>query len=496
MSSAREEAADRPSTGDVLDSPEAGGKALRGSVVRAGGYGIGLLLGLISAPLLIRHLGVVDFGRYITVAAVVGLVSGVTEGGLNAMALREYARHDGEARTAVMRDMLGMRIVLTTLGALGAVAFSAIAGYDSEMVLGTVGGAIALLFLTSQDFLAVGLQGELRFGLVTVAELLRQITLTTIIVALVLAGAGLVPLLWAPLPAGIVGVAFAALLVRHRMPLRPAFDWQRWRPLLIDTLPYAVAVAIGIVYFRAAILVSSLVATPEQVGYFATSFRIVEMLLGVPALIVGAAYPILARAHVTDSSRQTSALRRILELAFMAGAFLALLTALAAPFAVHLLAGKDFDPSVPVLRIQGLALAANFVAVAASYGLLSSGRNRSILAANALALTSTVVLNLVLASQFGAKGAAIATSGAEWLLAAALVTAVVRAHPELRSAARIVVPVAIATAAGAAAIAIPAPSVIQTAVGGLVFLAVIALLRRFPPEVAETLRSRSLRSAA
>src|SRR4051795_11396423 len=448
MARAREGASSAPDVGDVLDSQEAGVKALRGSVVRASGYGVGLLLGLISAPLLIRHLGVVDFGRYITVAAVVGLVSGVTEGGLNAMALREYARHDGEARTVVMRDMLGMRIVLTAVGAAAAVAFSAIAGYDSEMVLGTVGGAVALLFLTSQDFLQVGFQGELRFGLVTAAELLRQVTLTAIIVALVLAGAGLVPLLWAPLPAGIVGLAFAATLVRHRMPLRPSFDWQRWRPLLIDTLPYAVAVAIGIAYFRAAILVSSLVSSPQQVGYFSTSFRIVEMLLGVPALLIGAAYPILARAHVMDSSRQTSALRRILELAFMAGAFLALITALAAPFAVHLLAGAKFDPSVPVLRIQALALAANFVAVAASYGLLSSGRNRSILAANALALASTVVLNLVLASQFGAQGAAVATAAAEWLLAAALVTAVVRAHPELRAAARIVVPVVLATAAG------------------------------------------------
>src|SRR3954451_20187196 len=272
MSSAREGPPEQPGTGEVLDSPEAGVKALSGSVVRAGGYGIGLLLGLVSAPLLIRHLGTVDFGRYITVAAVVGLVTGITEGGLNAMAQREYARNEGESRRTVMRDMLGMRMALTTVGAMGAVAFSAIAGYDSEMVLGTVGGAVALLFLTSQDFLAIGLQGELRFGLVTAAELLRQVTLTATIVALVLAGAGLVPRRWAPLPAGIVGLAFAATLVRHRMPLRPSFDWQRWRPLLIDTLPYAVAVAIGIVYFRAAILVSSLVATPQEVGYFATSF--------------------------------------------------------------------------------------------------------------------------------------------------------------------------------------------------------------------------------
>jgi hypothetical protein len=43
--------------GDVLDSERAGPLALRGSVMRVGGYGGGMVLALASAPLLIRHLG-------------------------------------------------------------------------------------------------------------------------------------------------------------------------------------------------------------------------------------------------------------------------------------------------------------------------------------------------------------------------------------------------------------------------------------------------------
>ena len=129
-------------------------------------------------------------------------------------------------------------------------------------------------------------------------------------------------------------------------------------------------------------------------------------------------------------------LQRILELAFIAGAFMALVTALAAPFAVRLIAGDDFEPSIPVLRIQAIALAANFLCVAAGYGLLSQGRNRSILAANVCGLSATVVFNLVLASEFGAKGAAIGTAAAEWLLAAALLIALVRGNRELLAVGR------------------------------------------------------------
>ncbi len=482
-------------TVELLDTPEAGVVALRGSVVRTGGYVVGLLLGLISAPLVTRHLGVVEYGQYVTVFSVVALFAGVTEGGLNAMGLREHARLKEPGRAAVMRDMLGMRLTLTTLGAVAAVAFSIGAGYDSTMVLGAVGGAIALLFLTSQDFLMVGLQGELRFGSVTTAELIRQTANTALIVALVVAGAGLLPLLWVPVPAGIVGLLMAAFLVRGRMPLRPSFDLERWRPLLRDTLPYALAVAIASVYFRTAVLVASLVTSKEQVGYFATSFRIMEMLLGIPALVLGAAFPILVRASLGDRERHTGALRRILELAFLAGVFMALVTALAAPFAVRLIAGDDFDPSIPVLRIQAIALAANFVCVAASQGLLSHGRNRSILVANICGLSATLVLNTVLASKFGAKGAAIGTAAAAWLLAAALLTGLVRGHPELYAVGRTIPPLIVAGLVGVTpALVTEMPSVLQALCGALGFAAVLAAFGRFPPELKEIVTSLRLRS--
>ena len=54
----------RPSPGramaDLLDTGAAGPAALRGSALRTGAYVGGILLSLVSAPLLIRHLGVAD----------------------------------------------------------------------------------------------------------------------------------------------------------------------------------------------------------------------------------------------------------------------------------------------------------------------------------------------------------------------------------------------------------------------------------------------------
>src|SRR5271155_5312474 len=84
---------------DVLDTEQAGPAALRGGAMRSGAYVLGILLSLISAPLLIRHLGQAQSGRYITGPGLVPIVGGRREGGLNVFPRRNYASHSGAERT-------------------------------------------------------------------------------------------------------------------------------------------------------------------------------------------------------------------------------------------------------------------------------------------------------------------------------------------------------------------------------------------------------------
>ena len=84
---------------DVLRDPTAGAKVIRGGALRGLGYGAGVLLGAATSVLLLRYLGLREFGRYATVAALVGIVSGVTDAGLTAVGARELSvRSPGEER--------------------------------------------------------------------------------------------------------------------------------------------------------------------------------------------------------------------------------------------------------------------------------------------------------------------------------------------------------------------------------------------------------------
>ena len=475
----------------MLDTGAAGGAAIRGGALLTSSYVGGLLLALVSAPLLVRHLGVVDFGRYVLANTLVALVVGFTEAGLTAVTQREYVVREGEARVALFRDVLGLRLVLTVLSVALATGFAALAGYDDVLILGTFLAGAGLLTVVVQNLLTIPLTAGLRFGWVTTVELVRQGANVALIVALVVAGATLLPFLSVTIATGLLALVLTTVLVRRLVPLRPSFHASEWWALAKDAIPFVAATAIFAVYFRISVVLMSLVSSELETGYFATSYRIVEIFLMVPGLLVGALFPVIARAARDDEARLAYAVRRIFEVAVILGAGFALCIALGAETIIDLVAGDEGGPSVPVLRIQGLAIVATFLAIGCGYPLLSLRRHRALLVSNTVALAASVVLTLVLGSAYGAQGAAIATVAAELALALSTAVLLVRARGGLRLPLGVLPPVAVALAVAASVTLVPGlPDAAAAVVAGAVYFGVLLALGRVPRELLEALRAR------
>src|ERR1019366_5995674 len=279
----------------------------------------------------------------------------------NSIVLREFATLGEERRREMMASAIGIRLILTVAGVALAVAFAALAGYGATMVAGTALAGAGLVLQLLQSTLSTTLQAQLRFGWVSAVEMLRQVVNVGLLVALALAGAHLLALLAVAVPASAVSLLVTIPLVLRYTSLRPSFHAARWWRLLRETVPWAVIAAVSIVYFRVALVLMSLIASA-----------------------------------------------RIFELALFAGTWLVLCLEVGAAFAIHVIAGGRADPSIVVLRIQGPALIASFVAVACGYPLLMRRRYREVLYANLLALAISAVLTLSLAPSLGARGAALA----------------------------------------------------------------------------------------
>lgn len=481
---------------DLLDRPEAGGKAIRGTAIRTMGFGVITLLGLVSAPVLTRHLEVVDFGRYATIMSLVTLLSLVTEGGLSALGMRELAVLDEADKRAFMRNLVGMRIVLTLIGTGFAVLFAAVAGYGGTFVAGTALAGAGALTYAAQGTAGLPLIAELRMGWITAADVLRQTVFVLAIVGCVVTGAGLLPLLAATIPAGVASTALLIWVLRGRIVWRPAFEADAWRRMARAALPIATAGAINSAYFRVVILLMSLIAPAVQTGYFALSFRVIEILVTVPVLVVGPLLPILSRAARDDQERLTFAFGLTSDAAVIAGTYLALLTFVGAPLAMFVLTGNATGPAVGALRIQSVTLLAVFLNVAYGSVLIALHRHRDLVVANGTTLVLTIAAAAVLIPIAGARGGAAAATAGEWALLVAyavmLRTARRELHPSRRFASRAAV-AAVAALAASALIRLPTvPNLAALLIAAVVYPAVLIVIRGLPQEMIDALLRRSV----
>jgi O-antigen/teichoic acid export membrane protein len=476
---------------DILDTAAAGPSVIRGSLLRLGGYLLGTLATVVSSAVVIRHLGVIDTGHFLTVTALVMIVATVSDLGLTGFAVREYATGPRSNGRRFLRNLLGIRLVLAFGGLSIAVLFGLLVGYPAVMVLGTVIAGFGMVFVVVQDGCSIPLQVGLRFGWVAGLQLAIQVGVAIEAVLLALAGAGLLPFFALQVPIVIPVLVVTMVVGGHDSRLIPALETQESRRMVGRILPFSAAVVLSVVYFQIAQVMVSLLSSPTETGYFGVSFRVLASFTILPPLLVSSALPLLARAARDDSERFNYASRRLVETMLLVGCGLALALFLGAAFAISVVGGSGFEHSVAVLRILAVALLGTFVIGARGYALLSLDRLRAMLVSNAIALTVVLACGVPLISAYGAKGAAIALVAAELALALSYEWSLSYKRPELRLDVGFLLRAAAATLlAGAAASVIGLPSVAAAVFGSALYIAGLLALGMIPAEIREALFRR------
>jgi O-antigen/teichoic acid export membrane protein len=472
---------------DILDRPEAGAKVIRGGVIRGFAYVATILLTGAVVPLMTRHLGVADFGRFVTASSIVMIVAGVTEFGLSGIGTREYALASVAQRRPLLGNLLGLRTALTLAGLAVATLLMVLAGYPEVVVLGMLVSGAGLMLLNIQQTYAISLTAQLNWGIASILELINSFVVAAATVLLVVIGAQLFPFFFVSVVSSAVALLAAAIYLRRRISLLPRFNLAEWRTMARDTLPYAAAATVGILYPRVGLIVVSLLADTHQTGYYSTAFKVVEVIGGTSGLIASSAFPVFARAGRDDRERLRYAIGKVGDTALIAGVYVTLSLIVAAPFIIEVLGGPAFAPAVPVLRLQAIALLGGFIAATWSYTLLSLRMHGALLRVTAVALVASISLSAALVPSLGAKGASIASAVCEFVVAGGYLLALARNHSDVRPSFGVVPKVALAGAAAVGTLALPTSSVVRWVIASAVYLALLAALRAFPGELVHVL---------
>jgi O-antigen/teichoic acid export membrane protein len=477
-----------------LDEGGDSGVAIRGGAIRVAGYASGVLVSLASAAILVRHLGIPGFGQYVTVTSLIALVGGVTEAGIIVYGIREYVATGEDARRHLLANLLSMRLALTFVGIACAICFGLLAGYREAIVLGTVVAGAGLLIQVVVDVLSISLQARLRLTRVTLVELSRRVLALALIAALALAGAGLVPLVAASTLATAFALGLVSRLVRSDIAIRLSFDRKLWRRLFSETLPYAIALSIAAIYLYVTVIMMSLIATEHETGLFGTSFRVTQVILAVPSLLLTAIFPLMSRVRPEAAAGLGDTTSRVFTVAAICGTWLSLTVALGAGFIIRLIAGAEGHGAIPVLRIQALLFVVSFISTSSALGLVALRRYRPLIISSSAALALNVLLAVALIPPMGARGGALADVLAEVMPAIGLTTTLVATAPEHRIDWSFLPALALACTAAATVVLLPIGDLAHAVAASIIYFTTLLLMGAIPQEVIGAARRVRLRS--
>jgi len=478
---------------DVLRSAGAGKKVIHGSAIRLTANLTNLVFALATATLLLRHLGVAESGRYVTVMSLVGIAVAIVDQGLNVSASKDLTVCPRDERRSLLANIVGQRIVVAILAVACLVAFSLAARYPGEMVFGALLAGVGVMLVAVGNAILLPLTVDLRNAGVAAVEVIRGFVVLVGVLLLVVAGAKLDAFLAVQILVGLVVLCVVPLLVGRRGVVMPRFDRVRQRALLRTALPIAAALVLGQVYFRLVIVLMSLISNATEVGYFGGSLRAMEALIAIPILIASVALPVMAAAaQEADLSRLRYAIEGLSEGAVIAGMLVILVTIRAADPVMRAIGGKEFEPAGNVLRIQVIALL--FIALYQIWtvALVALGRQRQLIFTNAAGLAAVATFAAILVPPLGAKGGAIASVSADIVLSSLIYWRLHISTGRVTVKTSFLARVAIAAAASGAAMLLPVGDIPAAALAGIVFLGVGFTVGMVPKELRDLIGPEGL----
>lgn len=378
-------------------------------------------LGLLWLVVVARHLGESGFGFLNFALSLTAIFSVLVEFGFSPVITRAVARDAGVAED-YLANVLGLRLLLSLVAVPLTVAVSLLTGADR----GTIAPVLvcAATMVTSAVWAtpnAVFVARE-RMGTPSLVITVSKVVALAVGLLLVARGAGILALAAVFLLEGVLNVAIGTPLLTRVLGVRVrvALDPVLCRRLLREAAPFALTLALGLLYFKLDVVMLSAMKGSEAVGWYSAAFRLLEGLVYLSAAFVATMFPVLSRLRTTSEEQLRSTTRRAVEVVVGIALPMAVaLVVLAAPI-IRILYGDGYAASEPVLRWIGASLffvfAGNFLASV----LNAVDRQKACFWVTLAGVGLNVSLNLALIPRMAESGAAVATAVTQAVIAASL----------------------------------------------------------------------------
>lgn len=397
-------------------------------------------------------------------------------------------------------DLFGTKVVLSSglfLVCMVGLYFASLSlGYDPLTVYAIVLVGIEFWLWQFVSANESTLQGLERMEHISVGRIAGHTFNVLVGISLLLLGFGLFAIIAVRIVAALVVFAFQFVRLRQMTEIRPRFDLPLIPKLLGSGWPYFLTGISMVVYMQLDVVIMSFLVSEEAIGWYGTADQLFGTLLFIPTAFITAIYPVYSKLAVNDEEPLKALMSKSFDSMLLVGVPIGLGLFLIANPLVSLLYGAEFKNSGPVLAAFGIVLILTYLNMLVGQFLISIDKQRPWALVMAIATAATIPLDLWLIPWTnavyanGALGGAIAfifTELAMLLCGIALLPSQTLGLRNVFAALRIFT-------AGLAMVGVvwwfgTAIIPIQVAIGGVVYLGLILLLRVVPNEDLEYLKA-------
>lgn len=369
--------------------------------------GVGLFVGVWVA----RYLGPEQFGLMNFATAFVAIFAGMANLGLQSIVVRELVSAS-EERFEIVGTATVILLISGLCGyillILGIVILRS-SDYLAIMLVVIYG---AILLIKSTDIIIYWYESQTMSKHVVWIQNLVFVIFAAIKILLIQQNATIEAFALAFVgEAFVVSITIAAIFNRKVIKLKQLkFNLNRAKSILTQSWPLLLSSIAIMIYMKVDQIMLAQMVGNEAVGIYSAALRISEIWYILPAIIVSSVFPSLTKIYESDSEKFDNNLQKLYRILIWTAILIAILITISAEGIISKLYGESYIAASTVLiwHIWGAVFV--FFGTAWTKWLVLQGFQKDAAKLHAMTLAANIILNLILIPQFGAPGAAMATT--------------------------------------------------------------------------------------
>lgn len=391
------------------------------TIIQIVGKVITTVISLFLVAALTRYLGVSGYGQYTTIFAFIQFFAVLADFGFFWFLVREISKPEAP-QEKIFNNVLTFRSILAAVVFALAFGVGFLIPQYHDLRIG-IGIVAAAWFWQALNGTYVGIfQNRLRMDKAALTDVLGRLVILAIVLFQISQQASLNQILWSYFIGNLVNFLASAWLGRVYLRFRPAFDFSYWKKVFTESSLIFIVSILGLIYFKIDTLMLSLLKTSTDVGIYGPPYKVVEILILLPAIFMGNVFPVVTHYIYAKDSRLEGAFQKSFDFLLIAGVPIAVGVILIANRIISIVAGPEFISASTIAPVWGLAANSSLalqilvVAVAISYIshlfgylIIALGKQTKMIGPNLFLVIFNVGLNLVLIPRYSYIGAAVAT---------------------------------------------------------------------------------------